>query len=315
MPDTTSKSVVFYGIDYGRNEDGTAAVPFPAEAVALHLHGLTGTAKYLHGPQAEQDFSCYVSKTTFPVAMRFAKIRRGDWPGYDPGDGREPEGLPFTTGGLTEETYCLFVPGDRVGIIFSGHGPRHGQIRDYIRDKMRLLGQSVPEEFALVPLVRRGTLARLEKMRVFKEVGFRIRPSFAEALAQAGEGEADEDWERMMHYNAAAAGGGWLTMKVSVERRGRENLGTWVKDMFTRALKLHDGSRRDVTTMNVKGAITDDGNVEVLNLFGDRLSYRRDVLRDQVRKNAVDPQSALAAIADCYATYKTDVDEAEMLMM
>jgi hypothetical protein len=296
---TVERTIRFYRIDAGQDEDGS---PIPFE---------TGPAlEFLAELRAEGDFYlerpgkpllCYFTDSmNAPQQVRLAAIRRSDLPEVEEGGNLEPLVIPANAG-LAEQTHLVFFEDGVVGADFNFYGPRASAFRYYHNAKTH--GEFAP--ISVDPLLRADvaqSLARLEDVRMLR---LKIRRPYLSALAQANESLAEGFRAAMDLGNAEEAE---LILKPRAYSRG--SLGSALLTAIRRLARRDDLRNDDVRAFQVTGYDPAADTVEEIDILHSHLLTTKQIVRLSERTNGLDSRSAYGAIQSAYDELHEDIQSA-----
>jgi hypothetical protein len=202
--------------------------------------------------------------------------------------------------GIAEQTHVVFFPSNIVGAEFNFYGPRLSRLASYLVAKAH---DQCPE-LAFEILLRQDIRDRLRRLQDIRLLNLRIKPSFAEIVAQA-----DKDLGSCFKAAARAANADEVELILRPAPRSGRALNHSLL-VAVRRLSTKQELHQEATRFLVKGLDSETGHVEELDLLSDDLVVKKPVTLQNDRFRSVDSASAYQAIEQAYTELSDDLSQA-----
>lgn len=299
------RSIHFYRVDAGNDEDGKPIVFDPTEILnaldGLDYQDLATAGPFLDSADGNA-FCCWVDKIDAPQRMRYVRIRKTGLPSLLQSGTLGPLNIPLDAG-LAEEIHLVFFEKNMVGSDFNFFGPRVSTLGYYLRSKAPGIG--VPCVFE--PLINGDVTSKLNRLSDISLLTLHVRPSFAstigtiapdlaagiQALERAGQSERVDLTLRANPYSKAT-----LSSRLLPVVRGLMGL---------------ENVREHTSKIVAKGFDDTLHRNAVVDLLSDRFITSKTMVKQDERSRAVTTESAYRAIAEAYQELSTDLNLAASL--
>jgi hypothetical protein len=241
---------------------------------------------------------CWVHNNAH-LGLQVGNLRRTGLPQLERRGNMEPLGIP-TAAGLVELVHVVFFPNNIVGSEFNFHGPRLSRLAHYVSAKAGHIHRSV--EF--LPLLRQDVLNQLDRLKDVRLFQIKMRASFADVVA-----EADRDLGSA--FAAAAKAGGAETIEVILSPKpySRESISDKILSLVKKLAKRTD-TREEVSRFIVKGFDDEAGRTQLIDIMSDKLISKKQIVLQDKRTRALDPDSTFKAIVEAHAELKDQLHSA-----
>ena len=286
---TVERRIYFYRVCAG-TDDGVRPLPFDPSPTLEHIERLPFSSRGRYWLDDDgKDTCCWVDRSTPLHRLRFGHIRRSGLPQVERRGMLTPLHIPATSG-LAEIVHVVFFPDHIIGSEFNFYGPRLPRLAPYLAAKA---GDGCAA-LAFEPLLRQDIAEQLDHLRDVRLVRLRIRPSYAARVAQA-----DRDLGSAFEAAQRAGEADELEIVLKSLPRSRHPLATRLLDAIKRLAGFTD-LRSEVSRFDVKGLHERTGRVEELDILSDQLIARGQIIRQDKRTRALNPDSAYEAIERAY---------------
>jgi hypothetical protein len=279
------RRIAFFRV-YAGCDDAGRPLPFDPGPALARVHRLPFTAKGRYWQDDDGNATCCWVDCAEPMArLRFGHIRRSGLPQVERRGLLTPLHIPAASG-LVEQVHVVFFPGGIIGSEFNFYGPRVPRLAQYLAAKA---GEGCAA-LAFEPLLRQDVAAQLDQLADIRLVRLRIRASYAAQVAQA-------DRDLGSAFAAAGRAGDAEELEIVLKSlpRSRHPLAERLLGAVKRLAGFSD-LRSEVSRFDVKGLHQQTGHVEELDILSDQLIATGQIIRQDARTRALDPDSAYAAI-------------------
>jgi hypothetical protein len=297
---SVERKIYFYKADIGVNSSGQLLRFDPLQILQLiDSFPWDQAGKYSESWDGKTT-CCWVDSTDVPQKLRFAFVRKSDFPQLEHHGKLLPLSIPSDSG-LADQIHVAFFPNNIVGCDFNFYGPRLSRLAEYFSTKApNLCHQSL----MFRPLLRQNVLDefnRLGKIRMFK---LRIRESYAEALRSANQSLADT-------FRSAASVGQAEEVEIILKpaSHSRGWLSSEIFDVIRKLLRMPD-LRQEARAFVIKGLDRETRKIVDIDLLSDKLISKRKILQLDNRSRALDKDSAYLGIQSAYEELREELEVA-----
>ena len=299
--DTSSveRTIQFFRIDAGQNEDGLAAAFDPVPALEVIRQLVTTPAWY----EMEDDGNalCVLPSPDgtfrYPTA-RFCRIRRSGLPQLEfmghisDMDIQEDQGL-------LEAVHVVFLPKNVIGVEYNHYGPRITRLGHHLFRQSR---EAVPRS-TIGPIVNRDVIEKLERCRELHLLSMEILPSNIQ-IVQAIHGPLGVALESQAAILGTPK---TLSLVLRPERNGEEDfLGRMIGPLteLVRSLPFREGAKQ----LKVEGRYQREEPVDPINLLRDDITTKRRMIRMTPRGRALNAEAAFETIIETYTELRSEIE-------
>ena len=298
---TVERRISFYRVFAGLDDAGRP-LPFDPGPALARVHRLPFTARGRYWQDGDGNATCCwvdCAEPTEPLQrLRFGHIRRSGLPQVERRGTLTPLHIPAASG-LVEQVHVVFFPGGIIGSEFNFYGPRLPRLAQYLAAKAPHDGCAA---LAFEPLLRQDVAAQLDQLTDIRLVRLRIRASYAAQVAQA-----DRDLGSAFEAAGRAGEAEELELVLRALPRSRHPLAERLLGAVKRLAGFGD-LRSEVSRFDVKGLHQQTGRVEELDILSDQLIAKGQIIRQDARTRALDPESAYGAIQRAYAELRDQLE-------
>ena len=296
---SVERTIQFFRIDVGQNEDGTETAYDPVPALEAIQRLITTPEWY----ELEDDGNalCVLpspdGRFRFPTA-RFCRIRRSGLPQLE-FMGRISDINLRDDQGLLEAIHVVFFPKNVIGVEYNHYGPRITRLGQHLFKQSR---EAVPSA-KIGPVVSRDVVEKLERYRTLHLVTLAVLPPAIDIVQSIHDPLGD-----LLRAQADILGRPkTVNLDLRVERDGEENFLDQMRRPLAelvRSQPFREGAKR----LKVEGRYEPGGPGDPLNLLHDDITAKRRMIRMTPRGRALHSDTAFATIIETYAELRNDIE-------
>lgn len=271
---------------YRMNTDQFFGQPLPLNPkdIVHHIKGLaTSGRRYWTNPN-DITTGCWIDDETPPQRLRLGTVRSSGLPHVE----RAGVLSPLQEDEIIELAHVVFFPDQIVGSEFNPYGPRLPRLGSYLSATSFYL----PIHFE--PLLREDATKKLAKLAHIRLLQLKIRPAFAEIIAQA-------DQDLGSAFEAAKRAGGAEEIEIVLKPKAYSR--GWLADRLmatVRTLARREELHDQVLRFDVKGLNTDTGLIDLVDVLSDQLIVKKAIVVHNHDTESLSSKSAYAAIVEAY---------------
>ena len=296
---SVERTIQFFRIDAGQNEDGLAIAFDPVPALEAIRQLITTPEWY----EMEEDGNalCVLPSPDgtfrYPTA-RFCRIRRSGLPQLE-FMGRISDMDIQENQGLLESIHVVFLPENVIGVEYNHYGPRITRLGNHL---FRQSGEAVSRS-KIGPIINRNVIEKLERCRELHLLNMEILPSNIQVVQAIHRplGVALESQAAILGSPKT------VSLVLRPERDGEEDfLGRMIGPLteLVRSLPFREGAKQ----LKVEGRYQRGEPTDPINLLRDDITTKRRMIRMTPRGRALHAEEAFATIIETYDELRSDIE-------
>lgn len=241
--------------------------------------------RYMETSNDRSVYTDVAKRTDDGVFFKFCETKRRDFPQIEEAGNFSPLDLRDSQG-LGRITHCVaFRPG-LIGAVLA-NGPSASSLASYIRKK-HWRGS---KRLQILPLVHRDVIARLNKFEAISLFQLKLSPSQLPVIRGAWDDLDNALGSQLDMWKEQTALEVVIRPLESSQRDARASL---MSPLTSLAQKI--GLLPSSSTYKVRGKVEGQAREITLNLLSDTLTTEEEVKKVRIRDEALDDESAFAAI-------------------
>ncbi len=286
MPAPTTKverKIYFYRMDSEQTFFGQP-VPVDPGDIIRHIKRLIESGEHHWTNSNFITTGCWLNREAPPQRLRFGTIRSSGLPHIERAGALSPIG----ENEIIELVHVVFFANQIVGVEFNPYGPRLPRLGAY------LSATGYRPHINFLPLLEQDAARKLDKLEPIRLLQLKIRPSFAEIIAQA-----DED----LGSAFTAARRATEAEEIEIVLKPRAYSRRWLANRLipiVRTLARREEIHDDVLRFDVKGLNIETGRVELVDVLSDQLITKKKIALQNEDSEALESASAYEAIEEAY---------------
>ena len=294
------RKIFFYRI-YSGVDSSNKPIPFDTVQILTHINKLDwkNNERYLFDSEGKC-ICCWVDKIETPSKVRVGLVRRADLPQVEESGILSPLLIPLNSG-LVESIHVMFFDNDIVGADYNFYGPTIKNLDEYISKKADGIA---PKTLLFEQLLRKDAVNQIKNVKEIRLFQLKIRASYADTVSKANKslGEA---------FKAAANAGRADEIEIILRPKSRSKKGLSDKLVnSTKKLLGFDSLQYEAAKFVIEGYDDHGEKIRKLDLLNDKFIAKKQIVRQDERSRALNPEAAFEAIKEAYIELKDQLIKA-----